>query len=705
MKPPSICAAIIGRNEARDLPRLLTSLAGVADRIVYVDTGSTDDSVKVAHAAGAATSVYLGASEPNPDKPGEWRLANFAKARNFALEMAEAFGDSHVLWMDCDDEIKTPLAIRRAAYLPDAHYGIWIELGGGVRQVHYRLYPAKWKARFKGWVHEYLVMEHPAIVLNDCCIAHDATPHASAGEDSNARNMRILLAQYAAEPNERTAFYLANTHKDGACWADAALWYGIRLGYGPGAYRDEYLFALLYRARCLRSGGDDAGCEAALREGLEFAPDWQEFRLDVAYLRYAQKRYAEAIDEATRALGKPIPQTQLWREPFAYGDGPARLISWCHEHLGNLAQALAWSQEATRLIGRPDADWAAREASLQRKLEPPRAPAITHGLRPRIALHRPGAIGDILMTLNLLPAFKEANPGVDVHYFCNAALAAPDALGTIIAAAGADAVMDSATLPAWRKQYERVIDLVGYPLEEGYPEKPMRWHLLQYFAREMMGTTDYVVFNNDAHEDSLPALTLRRPKCPDLMDSFKKGYATFQTRAGWSKYKQWPQERWDEVFQALGARGPIPMALIDESMERTLAQSIALVANARMHIGIDSFCNHLTNYFWQDERGNGRRVPGVILWGSTQASAAGYPHNTNISKGLACQPCFRENPAISRMPRGPCINVIDGECYRAATSYDDASPHACMAEISVDEVVAAVREMWKKTAPTEAGAE
>lgn len=672
---PSICAVLIGRNEERDLPRALKSLDGVADQIVFVDTGSTDHTLDVAHTplhplGWIRTGVYLDASEPNPEKPGEQRIVNFAKARNHAIELGEASGCSHILWMDCDDEITTPLAIRRAAYMPEATYGVWIELGGGVRQVHYRLWPGHFKIRFHGWVHEWPKLDgYSQIVLNDACIKHDATPHESSGETSNERNMRILVAQYAAEPDARTAFYIANTHKDGGRWKEAVEWYRKRIGYGD-PFRDEWLFARLYLIRCLRR--DNLATEAALEAcyALMVAPDWQEFRMELAFIAYDREDWATCIEEATKALDKPIPQTVLWRESSMYRDQPARYISWCHEHLGNKAQALVWSQLATRLIGAPDDDWARRETRLSAMLDAPQSPAIVKGLRRMVALHRPGAIGDILMTLNLLPAFKEANPDTDVHYFCSAGLMGQDALGSIIIAAGADAVMDCASLPHWRKRYERVIDLVGYPLSEGYPDKPMRDHLLNYFGAEMGLVPS---------PTGLPSLTLRRPA------SVRRGnYATWQYNAGWSRYKTF--RKW---FDVLGKIQPeITIEPIDESRKLTLAQSIALFANARMHMGIDSFCNHLTNYYWQDENG-GRRVPGVILWGSTQASAAGYPDNMNISKGLACQPCFRENPAISRQPRGPCVNP-------PRPSYEDETPHACMEQITVDEVVEAVRSMWER---------
>ncbi len=686
---PTICAAIIARNEERDLPKCIASLVDVADKIVVIDTGSTDNTRKVALDAGAIVYEYFDACELNPDKPGEWRIVNFAAARNHAIERAEESGCSHVFWIDCDDVVVTPLAIRRAAYLPAAVYSMWVELGGGTRQAVPRLWPASYGIRYKGWVHEYQVIDgKPSAVLNDCCIRHDATPHESAGEDSNARNLRILTKQYEHEPDARTAFYLANTHKDGGRWAEAARWYHIRLGYGDG-FADEHRFAVLYLVRCLRRVPDNNGALSACIYGLDIALDWQELRMELAYIAYDRKQYALAIEDASKALDKPIPPTVLWREPQAYRDQPARLISWSHEHLGNRMQALVWSQLATRLIGAFDADWSKRESRLALEVDGkylasvmsdgPKAPAIVKGLRRMIALHRPGAIGDILMTLNLIPAFKAANPDADVHYFCDAKLGAPDALGSIMIQAGVDAVMDCANLPQWRGQYERVIDLVGYPIAEGYPEKPMRRHLLQYFAEEL-GLDSF----------GLPALTLRRPSWDAEFQD--RAYVTVQKHAGWSKYKQWGGDKWEQFSASIfGSITPYADVIyIDEKYKRTLAESIAIFANARMHIGIDSFCNHLTNYYWTDERGNGRRVPGVILWGSTQASAAGYPDNTNISLGLACQPCFRENPAISRMPRGPCINP-------PRASYEDDAPHACMGSISVDRVVEAVRAMWEKT--------
>jgi ADP-heptose:LPS heptosyltransferase len=183
----------------------------------------------------------------------------------------------------------------------------------------------------------------------------------------------------------------------------------------------------------------------------------------------------------------------------------------------------------------------------------------------------------------------------------------------------------------------------------------------------------------------LPALELPLPKRPWFCPN--EDYVTLQMTAGWSKYKEWSEAKWLAFMKAawLFAECP-PIVIIEQQVNRSLGDSVAAIANARMHLGIDSFGNHLTNYFWKDGN-HARRVPGVILWGSTQMEAAGYPTNINIGHRLPCGPCFKENPAISRMPRGLCVDP-------PGQTRHDEGVHACMASITVDEVVEAALKVW-----------
>jgi ADP-heptose:LPS heptosyltransferase len=299
---------------------------------------------------------------------------------------------------------------------------------------------------------------------------------------------------------------------------------------------------------------------------------------------------------------------------------------------------------------------------------------------PAIALHRPGAIGDIIMTLSLVPLLKKKYPEHEIHYFCNGTIG--NMLVRLMQAAGVNRGFNAERLPEKRGDYEKVIDLIGYPLKEGYPEKPMKKHLITYFSEEMgLDLSGY-----------MPHLTLE-PGSKVVQGR----YATIHPRAGWSAYKNWPLERWHEVVKARGDINFFQIGSADDPkipginhgfMGQPINLSIDLMAYSTLHLGIDSWTNHLTNVYW---KGRGF-TNAIILWGSTQWSAAGYARNTNISLGLECQPCFREDPKISRMPRGPCINP-------PGQSYDDPR-HACMAGIGVKRVLEAIEKLWPYSTST-----
>jgi len=102
---PTICAAIIARNEAHNLRELLPRLDWV-DEIVVVDGGSRDATAEIARAAGCRVAAH--------------RFDGFARQRNRALAMAT--GD-WVLSIDADErptpalagEIRWRLARTRAS--------------------------------------------------------------------------------------------------------------------------------------------------------------------------------------------------------------------------------------------------------------------------------------------------------------------------------------------------------------------------------------------------------------------------------------------------------------------------------------------------------------------------------------------------------------------------------------------------------------
>ncbi|MBU0621576.1 MAG: glycosyltransferase [Gammaproteobacteria bacterium] len=105
---------IIGRNEGDRLVRCLTSLKSQLVQLVYVDSGSTDESVKVA--------IGMGADVVNLDMT---RPFTAARARNEGFErMRKLFPQTeYVQFVDGDCEV-SPLWLESAVNFADTHLDI-----------------------------------------------------------------------------------------------------------------------------------------------------------------------------------------------------------------------------------------------------------------------------------------------------------------------------------------------------------------------------------------------------------------------------------------------------------------------------------------------------------------------------------------------------------------------------------------------------
>jgi glycosyltransferase involved in cell wall biosynthesis len=117
MQRYTVAAVLIVRDEAPRLGRTLDSLRPWTDRLVVVDTGSQDDTVAVAQAAGAEVSRFT------------W-CHDFGLARNAALDRANA--DWHIVldgdeWLARGGETLTTLRTLRPDFVGavrvDSHHG------------------------------------------------------------------------------------------------------------------------------------------------------------------------------------------------------------------------------------------------------------------------------------------------------------------------------------------------------------------------------------------------------------------------------------------------------------------------------------------------------------------------------------------------------------------------------------------------------
>ena len=156
----NITIVILTKNEEKNIVDVIENAKKVSDKVLIVDSGSTDKTVELAEANGAKV-VYRA-----------WNN-DFAAQRNFALEHVET---EWVLYLDADERVNDELvnAINKVMQAPiDAIYRFIRRNNAFGKDFKYgvlspdsvlRMFP-KDKAKWEGKVHENPVSKLPVITL------------------------------------------------------------------------------------------------------------------------------------------------------------------------------------------------------------------------------------------------------------------------------------------------------------------------------------------------------------------------------------------------------------------------------------------------------------------------------------------------------------------------------------------------------------
>jgi ADP-heptose:LPS heptosyltransferase len=133
--------------------------------------------------------------------------------------------------------------------------------------------------------------------------------------------------------------------------------------------------------------------------------------------------------------------------------------------------------------------------------------------------------------------------------------------------------------------------------------------------------------------------------------------------------KVWPLENWKalvpqlnqfaSVVQVGDAREPALDGVLSLGGKLSMRESMAVLAQADLHIGPDSFLMHAAN---------GVGVPSVIIYGGSRPPAClGYPDNTNLFVDIECSPCWLHDSHGDKCPYAiKCMPMITPESVLAA---------------------------------------
>jgi tetratricopeptide (TPR) repeat protein len=305
---PSVCLAMIVKDEAHCIADCLASVRDHISHWVICDTGSTDGTEAVVRAA----------LEGIPGELHRHPWVNFAHNRNAALELARDRAE-YVFMIDADDQLVCDPGVEPFADLTAQCYWVGIEHDG----THYsraQLVHRGLACRFTGAVHEVLGVPgpHTAEVLRGCRIHYGARGARSRDPQKYVRDAQILEEEVLREPdNPRHVFYLAQSYRD-AGMHDSALSAYLRRAEMDGW--DQETFHALYSAARLRHQMDQPW-ETVLAAYLA-AHQYRPSRLEP--LLHVARHYREAGDHALGYLfsrpvvDAPFPTDALFVERGVY---------------------------------------------------------------------------------------------------------------------------------------------------------------------------------------------------------------------------------------------------------------------------------------------------------------------------------------------------------------------------------------------------
>jgi tetratricopeptide (TPR) repeat protein len=293
----SLC--MIVRDEAEMISECLRSASGAADEIIVVDTGSCDDTPRIAAAMGARMVHH------------EWR-DDFSEARNASIALAS--GD-WVLWMDADERLREEEFPRIRAAVNEPNIAAFLVPilnrtadGAHVSRGH-RLFRTRCGISFSGRIHEQISPSLTGAMgrVAPAPFTIDHLGYALAEEKlrrKNERNLALLREAKAADPRDAyTRFTLAQALMIRKEFDAAEHEVRVALGRVPEERiarplpPDLRAAGLNNLADCAVRRGDPKGALSHCRESLRVVPQQTTAHL-IAYRAWT------LLEDSAAALGE-----------------------------------------------------------------------------------------------------------------------------------------------------------------------------------------------------------------------------------------------------------------------------------------------------------------------------------------------------------------------------------------------------------------
>jgi len=322
-----ISACYIVRNEAAKLERSLASLEGAVDEIIVVDTGSSDDTVKIAEAHGAQVFHF------------PWQ-DDFSAARNVSL--SKATGD-WILVVDADEYFPEGMAknIRPAVerYGADADLLLFMhrDVDADNGKMLLESYVPRILRRVEGLAYEGIIHEEPrhqgneirriAAIPADALLMLHTGYSASVARTKGERNLALLRKELEHGcPRDSIYMYLAETY-DGLDDEENALkyaWLDVNGGRKSLVFASRS-YRILLRILANRPEAYHERRKAASLAVRDF-PELPEFHAEYAECLSLGGDYRGAVREGEKALALLKNGAGNGMEPSRFDDAAKAIL-------------------------------------------------------------------------------------------------------------------------------------------------------------------------------------------------------------------------------------------------------------------------------------------------------------------------------------------------------------------------------------------
>lgn len=324
MARSTLSCCLVIRNERDKIFDCLSRISILADEIIIVDTGSTDDTLNVITAwitkYKAQTGVkVMPVGNRFHDEDGDF---NFGAAKTFAFQNATK---DFVMWLDASDKVSDQKAaktifLKETNTNKNVYFTFPTELSKNFAFIRTRIGPRQ-STIMEGRIHEYMRFRGPE--LKKIFIPVPIINYKKSRDLT--RNLRQLEKEWKANPSARVAFYLGNTHREMHHTDEALQWFRQRIyNYKfKSGFDEEYFKAAESIAELIVESKRDSGSTQDLFDTAKILIEREPKRFEGYYYlaKYYMRKsqYEAALGELRKYKGCAKPSTyKLWLNGALY---------------------------------------------------------------------------------------------------------------------------------------------------------------------------------------------------------------------------------------------------------------------------------------------------------------------------------------------------------------------------------------------------